>query len=83
MISYFHRHGVGFMPGEHAAGPWAPDMLHGRFFGGLAARALEWEFVDDGWRVARLTVDLFRPAHFDLIEVTTNEVRREIGRAHV
>jgi len=76
VISYFQRRGDGFVPGEHAAGPWASDMLHGRFFGGVAARALEHEFVDEGWRVARLTVDLFRPAPLDVVEVTTKVVRQ-------
>ena len=74
--SYFTRDGHGFAPGEEAVGPWAPDMLHGRLFGGLAARAIETEFLTPGWRVSRLTVDMFRPAGFDLTEVSTNLVRR-------
>lgn len=75
-ISYFRRSGAGFVPTEHAAGPWAPDMLHGRLFGGLAARAVENEFVEPGWRVARLTVDMFRPAGFDQTEVSLRVVRQ-------
>lgn len=51
-------------------------MMHGRFFGGFAARALELEFGDDGWRVARLTVDLFRPAPLEVVEITTHSVRQ-------
>jgi hypothetical protein len=73
--SYFRTEGTGFVPGPEAAGPWSPDMLHGRLFGGLAARAIESEFVADGWRIARLTVDMFRPAGFELVEVETNEIR--------
>ncbi len=64
------------MPTERAAGPWAPDMLHGRLFGGLAARALEMEFLENGWRVSRLTVDMFRPAGFDLTKVSTKPIRQ-------
>lgn len=75
-ISYFSRDGEGYMPGPDAVGPWAPDMLHGRFFGGLAARTIEIQFGEPGFRVARLTVDLFRPAPFELVEVTTRLVRR-------
>lgn len=75
-ISYFTSQGSGFAPGERAVGPWAPDMLHGRFFGALAARQLEAEFSAEGFRVARLTVDMFRPAGFDLIEVSTSLVRK-------
>ena len=74
--SYFSRSDDGFMPGPDAVGPWAPDMLHGRFFGGLAARALENEFADTGWRASRLTVDMFRPASFDLVEVRTSLIRK-------
>lgn len=75
-ISYFTRRGDGFHPEPAAVGPWAPDMLHGRLFGGLAACVLEAEFGQTGWRVARLSVDLFRPAGFDLTEVTTRVVRQ-------
>ena len=75
IVTYFTAVDGGFEPTEAAVGPWAPDMLHGRFFGGLATRALEAEFVDDGWRIARLTVDLFRPAGFDIVEVRTQVVR--------
>lgn len=75
-VSYFSKEEAGFRPGPGAVGPWAPDMLHGRFFGGLAARALEEEFARPGWRASRLTVDLFRPAGFDLIEVETTLLRQ-------
>ncbi len=74
--SYFLRAGESFEARDIAAGPWSPDMLHGRLLGGLAARALETEFVDPGTRVARLTVDLFRPAGFEEIHVSTAIVRR-------
>ena len=51
-------------------------MLHGRLLGGLAARAIENEFVDEGWRVSRLTVDLFRPAAMKPVQITTSTVRK-------
>ena len=38
-----------------------------RLLGGLAARSLEAECGVPGWRVARLTVDLFRPAAMALV----------------
>ncbi|MCP5029762.1 MAG: thioesterase family protein [Actinomycetia bacterium] len=74
--SYFRSSGAGFMPGPDAVGPWAPDMLHGRFLGGLAARSIELEFVEPGWRVARLTVDMFRPAGLQFTELTLRVVRQ-------
>ena len=72
---YFRLVDDGFLPGPHACGPWSNEMLHGRLLGGLAARALEAEFGGDGWRAARLTVDLFRPAPMDAVTVTTQVVR--------
>lgn len=75
-ISYFSRENHGYQPGPDAVGPWAPNMLHGRLFGGIAARDLEAEFGEVGFRVARLTVDMFRPAGFDVVEVTTSLARQ-------
>jgi hypothetical protein len=50
-------------------------MLHGRLLGGLAARALEAEHGAPGWRAARLTVDLFRPAAMALVEIDVRLIR--------
>ncbi len=73
--SYFHLGDNGFEPEDRARGPWAADMLHGRLLGGLAARALEGECGGPGWRAARLTVDLFRPAAMAPVQITTATVR--------
>jgi hypothetical protein len=51
-------------------------MLHGRLLGGLAARAIEADFGLPGWRVARLTVDLFRPAAMAPVQVSTRSIRK-------
>jgi hypothetical protein len=74
--SYLRRENSSYRPGDEAAGPWSPDMLHGRLLGGLAASVLECEFGSEGWRVARLTVDMFRPAALEPIAVTTRAVRQ-------
>lgn len=74
--SYFDSGPDGFEPSAMASGPWSPDMLHGRLLGGLAARAIEAAAVDEGWRVARLTVDLFRPAAMAPVHVSTSVVRQ-------
>ncbi len=50
-------------------------MLHGRLLGGLAARAIEAEHGQAGFRAARLTVDLFRPGAMEPATVTTTRVR--------
>jgi len=73
--SYFHSAGDGVVPFPHAHAPWGTDMLHGRLLGGLAARALESELGEDGWRAARLTVDLFRPAAMATVEVAVQRLR--------
>lgn len=56
-------------------------MLHGRLLGGVAARAIEADLDADGaagpdHRVARLTVDLFRPAAMAPVTVSVTPVRR-------
>lgn len=65
----------GLMPEPRAHSPWATDMLHGRLLGGLLARALELEFGGEGWRAARLTVDLFRPSAMKPVTIETTPVR--------
>jgi hypothetical protein len=50
-------------------------MLHGRLVGGLLARAIETGHARAGFRAARLTVDLFRPAALAPVEVSTSLVR--------
>lgn len=67
--------GLRFDPKPIAHGPWATDMLHGRLLGGLAARELESTIGGPGFRVARLTVDLFRPAAMAPVTVEVRTVR--------
>ncbi|TVT18140.1 thioesterase family protein [Amycolatopsis acidiphila] len=50
-------------------------MLHGRLLGGLLARTLEAEHGAPGLRFGRLTVDLFRSAPLEPVEVTTVRIR--------
>jgi hypothetical protein len=73
--SYFQSVASGVVPFPHAHAPWGEEMLHGRLLGGLAARALEAEVGAAGWRAARLTVDLFRPAPMALVEIDVRPVR--------
>jgi hypothetical protein len=73
--AYFQSAGSGVVPLPHAHAPWGEDMLHGRLLGGLAARALEGEYGAPGWRAARLTVDLFRPAAMTRVTIDVRPVR--------
>ncbi len=76
----FHLSDGSFVPAASSHAPWSTDMLHGRLIGGLAARAIEadLDLSPDGTdrRVARLTVDLFRPAGMTPLTVTTERVRQ-------
>lgn len=74
-VPYFRTSAAGYVPDASAAGPWSTEMLHGRLLGGLAARALEHAFGADGWRGARLTVDLFRAAPMAPVSVAVVPVR--------
>src|SRR4029453_3712551 len=73
--SYFQSSGSGVLPRPHAHAPRGEDMLHGRLLGARAARALEAEHGAPGWRAARLTVDLFRPAGMALVEIDVRPIR--------
>jgi len=63
------------MPRPQARSPWSPELVHGRLFGGLAARAVEREFGDPDYGYARVTLDLFRPAPMKAVGVSTTLVR--------
>lgn len=74
--AYFILAGTDLVPEPRAHGPWAEDMMHGRLLGGLAARAIEQQHMTPDWRVSRLTVDLFRPAAMEAVQIVTSVVRQ-------
>jgi hypothetical protein len=53
----FHRDGDAFLPTGHARGPWDPGQLHGGAPGALIAEAIQ----EEGYLVARLTLDFLGP----------------------
>ena len=53
----FRREGDAFVPTGHARGPWDPGQLHGGAPAALIAEALQ----EDGYHVARLTLDFLGP----------------------
>ena len=53
----FHRQGDAFVPTGHARGPWDPGQLHGGAPGALIAEAIQ----EEGYLVARLTLDFLGP----------------------
>lgn len=74
--AYFTADRNDLVPEPRAHGPWAEDMLHGRLLGGLAARAIEQQHLAPGWRISRLTVDLFRPAAMAPVQIATTLIRQ-------
>jgi len=77
-VAYFIRTDEGLRPVPEARSPWSPDMLHGRFLAGLAARAVELDFPDPAYRVSRLTLDMFRSPPMQAFNITTEPAR--VGR---
>jgi hypothetical protein len=53
----FRREGATFVPTGHARGPWDPGQLHGGAPGALIAEAVQ----EEGYLVARLTLDFLGP----------------------
>ena len=53
----FRREGDAFVPIGHARGPWDPGQLHGGAPGALIAEAVQ----EEGYLVARLTLDFLGP----------------------
>ncbi|RBY76250.1 thioesterase family protein [Blastococcus sp. TF02-09] len=73
--AYFTPTDEGFVPGETARSWWVPGMIHGRLLGGLLARELEMAYGDPGFQFSRVTVDMFRNAPFEPVQVSSVVVR--------
>lgn len=74
--AFFTPDGTALIPQAMARSFWGPT-LHGRLIGGLCAREVEAERADDLDLVcARLTVELFRSARLDAVEVRTKRIRK-------
>lgn len=86
-MTAFFRPGAGgaLVPAPAAHSPWGEHMLHGRLLAALAARAVERDAGAPGMRPVRLTVDLFRAAPMEPVEVATDVVRagRRVRAAEV
>jgi acyl-CoA thioesterase len=82
MTGFFDHDGELAVPRPEARSPWSPDMLHGRHLAGLAARAVENAGPDPEMVPARLTIDLFRSAPMEPIELQ-HRVRRQGRRVRV
>jgi hypothetical protein len=64
-----------FLTTAAARGYWQPDTLAGPVIAGLIGRTLETEFGDPSFNFTRLTIDLFRQAPFEALEVVTTLLR--------
>jgi len=72
------------VPVPEARGPWSETMLHGRLLAGLAAREVEAR-TPNGFRVARLTVDMFRFPPMEPVRCSARTPRqgRRVGAVDV
>ncbi len=74
--AYFTPDSGRFEPEGNAKSWWVPGMIHGRLLAGLMARELEAGYGDPEFQFGRLTVDMFRNAPFEPVEVTTEVIRQ-------
>jgi Acyl-CoA thioesterase C-terminal domain/Acyl-CoA thioesterase N-terminal domain len=71
----FTRDGERLVPSASTAGIWSDGMVNGRHVGGLVAWAVERDHDLTELRVARLTIDMFRPVPMEPLTVTTTVAR--------
>jgi Thioesterase-like superfamily len=67
----FRREGEAFVPTGHARGPWDPGQLHGGAPGALVAEAVQ----EDGYLVARLTLDFLGPVPLAPLTVSARTIK--------
>ena len=78
MTAFFERDSADasvYLPGDFCRGPWNRNSLHGRAVAALLAYGVEQHVPDDGWHIARLTVDMFRLAPHAPTTLRTTVVR--------
>lgn len=73
--SIFLAEGGGFMPTEHARGPWDPQALHGGAPAALMTAAFERMQPGDELRIARMGFELLRPIPFAPLSLSTRILR--------
>lgn len=79
--SLFARRGQLVIPTAAAVGPWRPDGLHGGAVSALLGHSLQ----EEGWQLARLTMDLIRrvPSQPLRVSVATTARSRRVLRNEV
>ena len=73
--AFYHLEGETYRPSWIAQGPWRPGTLHGRAISGAMAHAVERRYLALDQAVARMTVDLYRPAPREPLTIETLLVR--------
>ena len=72
----YRRDGELYAPTEWAGGPWSPLHQHGGAAASLLARGAQEASRETGLRVARLTIDLFRPVPMQPLRLVRRFARR-------
>ncbi|HJP41157.1 MAG TPA: thioesterase family protein [Dehalococcoidia bacterium] len=72
---FFRPTDDGFEPTPSCRGPWGPTTLHGRVVAGLLAHEAESNWGSEGFRAARMTIDLYRMPVFAPVQVRSSAAR--------
>jgi hypothetical protein len=64
-----------YLASAATAGPWSAQAQHGGPPSALAVREIERDALDDGMRVARVSVDILRPVPVGAVTITTRTLR--------
>ena len=72
----YRRDGELYLPTEWAGGPWSPKHQHGGAAAALLARGALEASRETGLRVARLTIDLFRPVPMEPLRLVRRFARQ-------
>lgn len=72
----YRREGELYWPSEWAGGPWSPKHQHGGAAAALLARGAREAAREAELRVARLTIDLFRPVPMEPLRLVRRFARR-------
>jgi len=72
----YRRDGELYLPTEWAGGPWSPLHQHGGAAAALLARGALEASRETGLRVARLTIDLFRPVPMEPLRLVRRFARQ-------
>lgn len=82
-VAFFVADGDEYRPTGWSRGRWSNDSIHGSATCGIVATVVEQRHGTQGFRPARMTVDLFAPTRFAAITIDSTVVREASRIRHV